>query len=108
VPSPVQGNILKLDPALFDADAIVMDKIASRSVRYGAPGATTIEVSWDGFRELGIWSKPQAEQADFLCIEPWHGTASPAGFTGDFTRKPGLMLIPPGDRRVLVYRVRFC
>jgi galactose mutarotase-like enzyme len=108
VASPIAGNILKLDPALFDIDAIVMDRLVSRSVRYSAPGATTIEVSWEGFRQLGIWSKPQAEQADFLCIEPWHGTASPADFSGEFRTKPGLMLIPPGDRRVLVYRIRFC
>jgi hypothetical protein len=85
-----------------------MDRIVSRSVRYAAPGAPTIEVSWEGFRDLGIWSKPQAAAGDFLCIEPWYGTASPAGFAGDFRTKPGLMLIPPGDRRVLLYRVRFC
>jgi galactose mutarotase-like enzyme len=108
VASPIVGNRLTLDPALFDADAIVMDRLVSRSVRYGAPGAPTIEVSWEGFRDLGVWSKPQAENAEFLCIEPWYGTASPADFTGDFPSKPGLMLIPPGDRRVLVYRVRFC
>jgi len=108
VASPVTGNILNLDPALFDADAIVMDRLVSRSVRYAAPGAPTIEVSWEGFRDLGIWSKPQSEHADFLCVEPWYGTASPADFNGDFRSKPGLMLIPPGEKRVLIYRIRFC
>jgi galactose mutarotase-like enzyme len=93
------------EPALFDDDAIVFDRIVSQSVRYAAPGAPTIEVSWEGFCDLGVWQKPGA---DFLCIEPWHGFASPADFAGDFAAKPGLMLIPPGDRRVLVYRVRFC
>jgi len=104
-PTPVIGNRLSLDPDLFDADAIVMQRPRSRSLRYAAPGAPTIEVSWEGFRDLGIWSKPGA---DFLCIEPWYGTASPADFDGAFRDKPGLMLIPPGDRRVLIYRIRFC
>ncbi|MBS0561966.1 MAG: aldose 1-epimerase family protein [Proteobacteria bacterium] len=105
VATPVIGNRLALDPDLFDADAIVMERPRSQSLRYAAPGAPTIEVSWEGFRDLGIWSKPGA---DFLCIEPWYGTASPADFHGEFRDKPGLMLIPPGDRRVLTYRIRFC
>ena len=29
-------------------------------------------------------------------------------FDGDFTDKPGLMLIPPGDREILTLRIRLC
>ncbi|TIP33844.1 MAG: aldose 1-epimerase family protein, partial [Mesorhizobium sp.] len=49
------------------------------------------------------WSKPGG--APFLCIEPWHGIASPADFDGEFADKPGVMLIEPGARRVLSYRI---
>lgn len=101
--SPVQGRTLALDPALFDADAIVLDRPASTSLRYSAPGSPRIEISWEGAPQLGIWSRRDGE---FVCIEPWHGYASPAGFDGEFTDKPGLMLIPPGERRTLSYRVR--
>jgi galactose mutarotase-like enzyme len=69
-----QGSTLALDPALFEADAIILDQVASSSVRFTAPGAEAIEVAWEGFRELGIWMRPGG---DFLCIEPWHGTHSP-------------------------------
>jgi galactose mutarotase-like enzyme len=102
-PSPIEGRLLRLDPALFDADAVILDQVASRSLRYGAPGTPTIEVSWEGFRQLGIWSKPGT---DLLCIEPWFGTASPADFAGDFVAKPGLMLIAPGEKRSMSYRIR--
>jgi galactose mutarotase-like enzyme len=61
-------------------------------------------MSWDGFRELGIWSKPGG--APFLCIEPWHGFASPADFDGEFSDKPGLMHIAPSATRSLSYRIR--
>ena len=44
-------------------------------------------MSWAGFRELGIWSKPSG--APFLCIEPWRGYASPVSFDGEFGEKPG-------------------
>jgi galactose mutarotase-like enzyme len=103
-PNPVQGTRLPLDVALFAHDAIIMDKPASNSVTYTAPGAPLVEVSWDdGFPELGIWSRPDA---DLLCIEPWHGMSSPADFDGDFHDKPGVMLIPPGEARRATYRIR--
>jgi galactose mutarotase-like enzyme len=104
-PSPVTGQTLALDPKLFAADAVIMPEPASRSVRYTAPGAPAVEVAWQGFRQLGIWSR---EGGEFLCIEPWHGMASPADFDGEFRDKPGLMLIPPGERRTLSMRIRLC
>jgi galactose mutarotase-like enzyme len=100
--TPVTGDTLKLDPALFAADAIIMEAPASRSVRYGTPGGMSLVIAWEGFRQLGIWSKPGA---DFLCIEPWFGTASPVGFDAEFTSKPGLMHLAPGEERVFRYSV---
>ncbi|WP_114395667.1 aldose 1-epimerase family protein [Oleisolibacter albus] len=101
-PSPLRGRVLALDPALFADDALVWDPVASRSLRYSAPGCPVVEMSWEGFPQLGIWSKP----ADFVCLEPWHGTADPAGFTGAFRDKPGLMRIEPGAGRDLSIRVQ--
>ena len=108
--SPIQGSTLRLSPSLFAADALILDQPASRSVRYTAPGAEAIELTWDGFAQLGLWSRMTGQEGcgDFLCIEPWHGTASPADFDGEFMDKPGLMLIPPGERRVLTLRIRLC
>ncbi|MBZ9800525.1 aldose 1-epimerase family protein [Mesorhizobium sp. ES1-6] len=104
-PTPVKGNILELSERLFDEDAVILDSPASHSVRYGADRGPAIEVSWRGFQELGIWSKPGG--APFLCIEPWHGITSPVDFDGEFAEKPGVMLIEPGARRVLNYRIGF-
>ncbi|MGY3616782.1 aldose 1-epimerase family protein [Bradyrhizobium sp. USDA 10063] len=103
-PSPVKGRTLALSERLFDDDAVILDRLASTSVRYAADRGPSIEISWDGFRELGIWSKPGG--APFLCIEPWHGFASPADFDGEFAGKPGLMQIAPGASRSLSYRIR--
>jgi galactose mutarotase-like enzyme len=103
LPSPIEGRVLHLNEALFADDAFILDHPASTSVRFSAPGAPGLEVSWDGFSELGIWMK---SGADFLCIEPWCGFASPVGFDGEFLDKPGLLLIPPGERRTATHRVR--
>lgn len=103
-PTPVRGCTLALSERLFDGDAIIMERPASTSVRFAAERGPSIEVSWEGFRELGIWSKPTG--APFLCIEPWHGFASPSDFDGEFSDKPGVMHIARGESRTLKYRVR--
>lgn len=101
--TPIRGRTLHLRESLFFADALILTQLASNSVRYTAPSAPAIEVSWDGFRELGLWSK---KGAAFLCIEPWHGYASPVGFAGDFEMKPGLLHIPADRTRTLTMRIR--
>lgn len=103
-PNPIKDRTLMLSERLFDADAMILDRVASHSVRFAAAEGPAIEISWNGFRELGIWSKPGG--APFLCIEPWHGFASPADFDGEFADKPGLMHIAPGARQSLSYRIR--
>lgn len=103
-PTPIRDRRLPLSDALFQPSAVVMDAPASQWVRYTAPNAPAVTVGWDsGFPNLGIWSRPDAA---LLCIEPWHGMASPAGWDGAFQAKPGLMLIPPGERRRAVHWIR--
>ncbi|MBW4025124.1 MAG: aldose 1-epimerase family protein [Proteobacteria bacterium] len=104
-PSPVHDRVLALRTELFDADALVFTTLSSRSVRFSGRGTPVIEVAWEGFEQLGVWTKPGGE-GDFLCIEPWHGYASPEGFTGDLTDKPGMMLLPAGTQRELQWSVR--
>jgi galactose mutarotase-like enzyme len=101
-PTPIQGRMLALSEALFEDDAIILDRPVSTSVRYAADSGPSIEMSWPGFPELGVWSKPGAP---FLCIEPWHGFASPADFDGEFADKPGLMHLAPGETQSLTYRI---
>ena len=103
-PTPIRGKTLALSERLFDDDAVILDRLASSSVRYAGPRGPSIDMSWEGFRELGIWSKPGG--AAFLCIEPWRGFASPSDFDGEFTDKPGLMHIPPAEQQILRYRIR--
>jgi galactose mutarotase-like enzyme len=103
-PTPVRGNILPLSEGLFADDAVILDRPASTAVRYAADRGPAIEVSWQGFKELGIWSKPGG--APFLCIEPWAGYASPLDFDGEFMEKPGVMHIAPGATCAMKIRIR--
>lgn len=101
-PPPFAGPAWPLSPALFAGDALILPGLASRAARFEAPGRG-LTLSWEGYRDLGLWSKP--EGADFLCIEPWYGMASPEGWEGDFVDKPGLMLLAPGESRRLAWSV---
>lgn len=91
-PTPVRARHLMLSDDLFAEDALVFSPVQSHRLRYSAPGAPVLEVAWEGFPQLGIWSKPGA----FLCIEPWRGFASPVDFDGEFADKPGVFTVSPG------------
>jgi len=93
VPTPVFNRRLLLEDGLFTNDAVIFDQVRSRSVTYGANDGPRIRVSFPDAPYLGIWTKPGAP---FICIEPWHGMADPAGFAGDFTAKPGVFTVAPG------------
>ncbi|MES2096400.1 MAG: aldose 1-epimerase family protein [Pseudomonadota bacterium] len=92
-PSPLDGHMLALTDALFADDALIWDPIHSSSVSYGPPSGPRLYIDFPDTPQLGIWSKPGAA---FVCIEPWHGHADPAGFTGDFRDKPGMFEVAPG------------
>ena len=101
-PNPIRGKTLQLSPALFADDAVILDRLASKSVRFAADRGPSIEMSWEGFPQLGVWSNG----APFLCIEPWHGFASPVEFDGEFADKPGVMHFAQGERRTFRYKIR--
>ena len=104
VASPIRDRILPLSDELFADDAVILEAPLSRAVRYEAEDdGLAIEVAWDGFATLGIWSKP----GPFVCIEPWSGVSSPIGFDGDFADKPGVFAVEPGAtaERRLRFRV---
>lgn len=102
LPTPVNGNLLTLDDALFVDDAIIFDRLSSRSVTYGASQAARIEMTFTDFPTLGVWTKPGA---GFLCIEPWYGIADPIGFDGDIREKPGIFMVEPNGSRVLTMTI---
>ncbi len=95
-PTPIAGQDLALDDSLFAADAIILDRPASRRLHYGASAGPRLRVDFPDMPMLGIWMKPGA---DYLCIEPWQGIADPAGFIGDFSEKPGMVILDAGEQR---------
>ncbi|KRB80809.1 aldose epimerase [Sphingomonas sp. Root710] len=95
-PTPVEGDILRLDDTLFAEDALIFDRLESRALTYQGPGGARVAVDFEGMPYLGLWMKPGA---GYLCIEPWQGFSDPAGFEGSLDEKQGMVTIAPGVSR---------
>lgn len=94
--SPVVDRRLALRDDLFENDAVIFDRVLSRSLTYGACSGPSIEVRFPDMPQLGLWSKVGA---GFICIEPWHGFASPVEFDGDLSKKPGMVMVQPASSK---------
>jgi galactose mutarotase-like enzyme len=101
-PTPIAHRRLVLADALFQNDALILDAVRSRTVAYGAEDGPRIRFDFPDAPYLGIWTKPQA---DFICVEPWHGIADPEGFSADFTEKPGIFRVPAAASKDIVMAI---
>lgn len=95
-PTPVEGDTLPLRDELWDAQAMVFDELASRSLVYGPPGGRGLRIAFPDSPYLALWMRPGAP---YLCIEPWQGLPAPVGFAGEFATKPGVGIVGPGVTR---------
>jgi galactose mutarotase-like enzyme len=101
-PTPIHARRLLLADELFKDDVVIIAAIRSQRLSYGADTGPRLVLQFPDTPYLGLWSKPSAP---FICIEPWHGMADPVGFTGEFTEKPGVFIVPPGAHRELRMQV---
>jgi len=99
---PLPGGALPLRPDLFEADAIILPAFPGHRVEYAAPNGAALRMDWEGYGDLGIWTKPGAP---FLCLEPWAGTTAPLGWSGEFAEKPGTTRLEPGASRLYRWSV---
>jgi galactose mutarotase-like enzyme len=95
-PSPVEGRRLRLRDGLFEDDALIFERPASRGLRYGGQAGPGLRIDYPDLPYLGVWTKPGA---GFIAIEPWAGIADPVGYEGDFRDKPGVFVVAPGAER---------
>lgn len=95
-PTPVAGRVLTPVAALFERDALIWDRLESRSLVFAGANGARLRLDFPDCPHLGIWQKPGAQ---FLAIEPWQGFNDPHGFAGDFRDKPGVVVLTAGDSR---------
>ena len=83
-------NLVRLNYKLFENDALVFKTLESKSITILENEKPYIEVDFEDFPSLGIWTK---DQAPFVCIEPWFGYSDTANNSGDLYQKEGIVLL---------------
>lgn len=87
-------NALKLNYKLFEKDALVFKKIASKSITILEKTNPILKVSYSDFPDLGIWTPPNAP---FICIEPWFGYSDTVDKFGSLLDKEGIKILEAND-----------
>ena len=97
--SPVlnQQATLPLSYELFADDALVFDHFDFTRITLQKADKTGpfVRMQFDGFPYLGLWTKGPG--ANFVCIEPWQGVASPVGPPQELRDKEGIMTLTPSQ-----------
>ncbi|OGX86572.1 hypothetical protein BEN47_12835 [Hymenobacter lapidarius] len=95
-PVLTEGNVLPLRYNLFADDALVFKHYDfTRLTLRSRMSAHFVRFQFDGFPYLGLWTKGPG--AGFVCVEPWHGVASPTGAPGELRDKEGILTLAPGQ-----------
>ena len=97
-------NIKPLSHQLFYRGAAILDAVKSNwLVIENDVNNHSIRVDFEGFPYLGIWSA--ANDAPFVCIEPWFGLDSTKSDSYDFTLKEGLQKLSSGNSFQCEYKI---
>lgn len=98
------GTAFHLNHILFRGDAIVMDRLRSRSVRLVSDkSGHGVKMDFDGMEYFAVWS-PFAD-SPFVCLEPWTGTATQYSEDDVFEHKQGVKILAPGEESQVSYTV---
>lgn len=97
-------DTLALSHRLFDVDTLVFEDVPQRRVRLVGPSGHGMQVDFEGFDFLGVWSA--AHDAPFVALEPWTGCATATDEDDVFEHKRGIRELAPGGRDTLNFTMR--
>lgn len=104
-PSPISGPFvegdLMLTEDMFNNGALVFPNGAD-ALRYGPKSGPSLAFEFHNLPDLALW-RPTG--APFLCVEPWHGTASYLGDGPQISQRPNSMTLPPNGSAQFGYSV---
>ncbi|KAF2331352.1 aldose 1-epimerase family protein [Flavobacterium daemonense] len=84
------NSVVPLNHKLFENDALVFKTLESNSLTILENSKPYIEVDFEDFPSLGIWTK---DKAPFICIEPWFGYSDTATNSGNLFEKEGVLVL---------------
>lgn len=85
-----KNGILPLTYSLFEKDALIFKKLASKAITVLENQKPLLRFSFVDFPNFGIWTKPGAP---FLCLEPWVGYSDLVDANGELAQKEAIRLL---------------
>ncbi len=96
---------LQLHSDYFKGGAtLIFGGLRSRSVTLNDGNVPVLRLRFDT-ENLLIWCK--SPTSPFLCIEPWTNLPDTADTDGDFTKKPGVIALAPGEAHTVSHTFEF-
>ncbi len=98
---PFVDGDLKIAEPLFTDGALVFPNAAG-ALRYGPRKGLALEFNFTNLPDLALW---RPKNAPFLCVEPWHGTASYVGDGPQIAQRPNSITLAAGKAAEFGYAV---
>ncbi len=96
-PYEVPGGEIALEHSLFDNDAIVLRNSGDRVILEHKTGeGRAVEVHYPKMPYIGFWQAAFTD-ANYICIEPWQSLPGRDGITEEWTERPGMIRLAPGE-----------
>ncbi len=96
-PYEVAGGIIDLQHSLFDNDAIVLRNSGTRVIlEHKSAAGRAVEVEYPKMPYIGFWQAAFTD-ANYICIEPWQSLPGRDGVTEEWTTRPGMIRLEPGQ-----------
>ena len=97
------GTVFPLKYDYFKVDALVFKNVDFASATLAAKdGSRKVRVEFDGANYFLLWTKPNA---DYICLEPWHGVQDIVGSSYDIEKKEGIINLNPGKSYSAVHTI---
>ena len=93
---PLEDHGLTLRGALFNEDALLIERPAVAGVTLIKARGAAVRLSFDPVPWLGVWAKPVAEGLRYICLEPWLGVDDPVGSDHDIEHKESIQTLAAG------------
>ena len=103
VPGPFKAGRLEISDPLFSDGALVFPN-GSEPLSYGTQAGPHLDFRFENLPDLALW---RPEGAPFLCIEPWHGTASMVGDGPRLEDRPNSLTLAPGASKTFAYYMTY-
>jgi galactose mutarotase-like enzyme len=93
------SRILPLSRNLFKDDAVYFDSLKSKKVSLiNRNTGRGVKISFPDFETVAFWT-PYPEEAPFICIEPWNGSAVYTTEDELFIHKNHVQTLSPGGKK---------